>query len=48
MKYMLLMQANQTGRQSFGTMPPKDIQAHINFMHKLNTDLIASGEFVDA
>jgi hypothetical protein len=48
MKYMLLMQATQTGWQSFGSMTPQDIGAHINFMKKLNEDLRASGEMVDA
>jgi hypothetical protein len=48
MKYMLLMQATQTNWASFGTMPPEDIKAHIQFMKTLNVDLAASGELVSA
>jgi hypothetical protein len=48
MKYMLLMQANRAGWQSFGSMPPEDIRAHVGFMIKLNEQLAAAGELVDA
>jgi hypothetical protein len=48
MKYMLLMNGTQENFKSFGSMPMEDIQAHVRFMHELNRDLKASGEFVDA
>jgi hypothetical protein len=48
MKYMLMMQSTQGDWQKFGTMPPEDIRAHIKFMIKLNEELKASGELVDA
>jgi hypothetical protein len=48
MKYMLLMQGSTAGWKTFGAWPAKDIQAHIGFMMKLNTDLKAAGELVDA
>ena len=48
MKYMLLMQGTQAEWASFGTLPPEDIRAHVRFMEKLNEDLKASGELVDA
>jgi hypothetical protein len=48
MKYMLLMNGTQENFKSFGSMAMEDIQAHIRFMHDLNRDLKASGEFVDA
>jgi hypothetical protein len=47
-KYMVLMQGPKGDWQKFNTMPAKDIQAHIAFMKRLNTDLSASGELVDA
>jgi hypothetical protein len=48
MKYMLLMNGTQENFKSFGSMAMEDIRAHIRFMHDLNRDLKASGEFVDA
>jgi hypothetical protein len=48
MKYMLLMQGTQTDMKAFGTLPTEDIKAHIEFMLRLNRDLKASGEMVDA
>ncbi|HKE48416.1 MAG TPA: YciI family protein [Rhodanobacteraceae bacterium] len=50
MKYMLMMHAPKEGwtTAGIGTWPPKDIQAHIQFMMDLNKKLAASGEFVDA
>jgi hypothetical protein len=47
-KYMILMQANTAGWSSFMTMSQDDIRAHVQFMQKLNVDLKASGELVDA
>ncbi|HSS05912.1 MAG TPA: YciI family protein [Rhodanobacteraceae bacterium] len=50
MKYMLMMHAPKEGwtTAGIGTWPPKDIQAHIDFMMKLNGKLQESGEFVRA
>jgi len=47
MKYILMMHCPRTGYDSFGSMPKKDIQAHIAFMHGYNKDLRESGEWVD-
>ena len=47
MKYMMMMNASKKDWQSFGTMAPEEIKAHINFMMKLNEQLKASGELVD-
>jgi hypothetical protein len=47
MKYMLMMNATRKDWANFGSMPHKDIKAHVEFMHQLNRDLKASGEFVD-
>lgn len=47
MKYMLMMNGTRSDFASFGSMAPEDIRAHIQFMHDLNRDLKASGEFVD-
>ena len=50
MKYMLMMHAPRAGwsEAGIGSWPPADIQAHIEFMLKLNKDLTQSGELVDA
>jgi len=50
MKYMLMMHATRAGwsEQGIGSWPPADIQAHIEFMLRLNKDLTQSGELVDA
>ena len=48
MKYMLLMNGTRENFKSFGSMPREDIQAHVRFMHELNRELRASGEYVDA
>jgi hypothetical protein len=49
MKYMIMMTATKKDLQSFGTTLTMDeIKAHVAFMQKLNEDLKASGEFVDA
>jgi hypothetical protein len=48
MKFMLMMTGTSKGMQSFGSMPPEDIRAHIAFMISLNKELAASGELVDA
>ncbi len=50
MKYMLLM--NFAGGEGcdrpMNEWPPEDITAHIDFQHRLNDELIRSGELVDA
>jgi hypothetical protein len=48
MKYMLMMQGTQSNFDSFGTMPPEDIKAHIEFMGRFVQKLTKSGELVDA
>jgi hypothetical protein len=48
MKYMLMMNAKKSDWAGFGKMPPEDIVAHVKFMKKLNEELKASGELVDA
>ena len=48
MKYMLMMHApTGTGDYAVTDWSPDDFQAHIGFMHQLNRDLTASGEWVD-
>jgi hypothetical protein len=48
MKFMLMMMGTLQGMKSFGALPPDDLRAHIRFMIKLNEELRASGELVDA
>ena len=50
MKFMMMMHAPRTGWQDagIGTWPPADIRAHIGFMVRINQELTASGELVDA
>src|SRR5688572_20003598 len=48
MKYMILMSGTLADMNSFGSMSPEDIKRHIDFMAKLNADLKARGELVDA
>jgi hypothetical protein len=50
MKYMLMMHAPRAGWENAGiaTWPVEDLRAHIGFMHRLNKDLKAAGEFVVA
>lgn len=48
MKYMLMMHAPRgTGDYAVNHWTPDDFKAHIGFMHQLNADLTASGEWVD-
>lgn len=47
MKYMLMMHYSGT-TAPIHTWPPKDVQAHIQFMIDLNKRLAASGELVEA
>jgi hypothetical protein len=48
MKYILMMNTMKAGSDGFPSWPKKDIQAHIAFMMRLNTELRASGELVSA
>jgi len=49
-KFMMMMHAPRTGWQDagIGTWPTADIRAHIGFMVRINQELTASGELVDA
>jgi hypothetical protein len=47
MKFMMMMHYKGEG-PPIHTWPPKDIKAHIDFMHDFNRKLQAAGEFVDA
>jgi hypothetical protein len=47
MKYMLMMHAPRgTGEYQISDWSPEDFKAHIDFMHRFNKELTASGEFV--
>jgi hypothetical protein len=46
MKYMLIMSCTCRDYESLGKWSPAEFKAHIEFMHELNKQLIASGEFV--
>ena len=49
MKFMLMMHAPRgTGEYQVNAWSPDELKAHIAFMHDLNRDLKASGEFVGA
>jgi hypothetical protein len=49
MKYMLMMNVPKaTGGYQITAWTPERIQAHMDFMHQLNKDLKAAGEFVGA
>jgi hypothetical protein len=48
MKYMLMMHCPRDGYERFGSMPKKDIEAHIAFMIALNKKLAEAGELVSA
>jgi hypothetical protein len=48
MKFMLMMNGTLQNMATFGTLPPEDIRAHVQFMLALNKELAASGELVDA
>ena len=48
MKYILMMNCPKTGYDWFASLPKKDIQAHIAFMHNLNKALSESGELVSS
>jgi hypothetical protein len=44
---MLMMMATKAQWQSFGSLRPEEIQAHIAFMKRLDQELRQSGELVD-
>ena len=49
MNFMLMMHAPRgNGDYAVNAWAPEDLQAHIRFMQKLNTDLHAAGELVAA
>ena len=48
MKYLLLMHYKVEGVPPITTWAPEDVKAHIDFQVKLNEELTASGELVDA
>jgi len=48
MKYILMMNCPKTGYETFGSMPKKDIQAHIAFQRSFDRSLRESGELVSA
>jgi hypothetical protein len=48
MKYMLLMQGPfGEYKKHAGSWSPEVLKEHMRFMHELNADLMAKGEFVD-
>jgi len=46
MKYILLMNGNKAGVDSYRAWSKSDIQAHFEFLKRLNKDLMESGELV--
>ena len=49
MRYMLMMNVPRgTGDYQISNWSPKDLKAHIDFMHRFNYELTQSGEFVGA
>jgi hypothetical protein len=48
MRFMLMMHAprGKTGEYQVASWSKQDLEAHIAFMHELNKDLTASGEWV--
>lgn len=49
MRYMLMMHAPRgTGDYKINDWSPEDFRAHMDFMHRLNRELTAAGEWVDA
>jgi hypothetical protein len=49
MRYILMMNAPRgTGDYQVMSWAPKDLEAHIGFMHRLNKELTESGELVGA
>jgi hypothetical protein len=48
MKYILMMNAPKNGWEAFLQWPQEVLKAHIDFMHRFNAKLKASGEWVAA
>lgn len=48
MKYMLLIHGNGEGWKELDEWSREDLAAMINFMRRINADLAASGELLDA
>ncbi len=48
MKFMLMMQGTQAGWESMYTWTSAELKAHIEFMKRLNGELVAAGELVMA
>ena len=50
MKYIVLMQFSAAGAEfpSMDSWTPEEVRAHIEHMHRLNEELAAAGERVDA
>jgi hypothetical protein len=49
MRFMLMMHAPRgTGEYQVSSWSPKDLEAHIGFMHQLNAELTKAGELVGA
>ena len=49
MKYMMMMHIPRgTGDYQIGDWSPEDLQAHMDFMHRFNKELVSSGELVQA
>jgi hypothetical protein len=46
MKYILMMNGTKAGVDTYRAWSKSDIQAHFDFLKRLNGDLTASGEFV--
>lgn len=46
MKYILLMSGSKAGVEGYQAWSPKDIEAHMAILRKINQELTASGEFV--
>lgn len=46
MKYILMMNGNKAGVDSYRKWSNSDIQTHFQFLKRLNQDLTASGELV--
>src|SRR3981189_249194 len=49
MRYILMMNAQRgTGEYQVASWAPRELEAHIAFMHRLNKELAESGELVGA
>ena len=46
MKYILMMNAPKAGFETYGAWSQQDMQAHMAVLHKINNELMESGEFV--